>query len=112
MDTIYYNLRTRRVKVSGGADLLTFVPTPIPTPQPHQAQVQDFDRCRRHLETKAARRPLNQTVQATPESAPEPEPQQSPRSRQERTANWLELGASAAVILLCLAAAAAFFLAV
>ena len=51
MDTIYYTLNTRRVKVSGGADLLTFVPAPAPAPA-ERGQVLDFARCRQRLETR------------------------------------------------------------
>ena len=32
MDTLYYNLKARRVKVSGGEELVTFIPAPAPTP--------------------------------------------------------------------------------
>ncbi len=51
MDTTYYRFETRKVKVSGGADLLTIVPAPVAAPA---GEVLDFDRCRRRLETKSA----------------------------------------------------------
>ncbi len=51
MDTVYYNLTARRVRVSGGPDLLKFSPAPAEAPA---GEVLDFQRCRRKLETKAA----------------------------------------------------------
>lgn len=62
MDTTYYSFETRKIKVSGGADLLTIVPAAMPAPAAHAGEVLDFDRCRRKLETKAAWKDLAQAV--------------------------------------------------
>lgn len=108
MDTIYYTLNTRRVKVSGGADLLTFVPAPAPAPA-ERGQVLDFARCRQRLETKEAWKQLNQTAQDAPEVRQACEEEALPAlTRRERAANWLELSTSAAVIAVSLAAVTAF----
>ena len=111
METTYYSFDARKIKVSGGADLLTFVPASVPTPVGEEAQILDFDRCRRHLETKRAWKDLAARVEEEPEeefteefSAPRPR-----RERRERAATLLELAATAAVLLVSLAAAAAFF---
>ena len=110
MDTVYYTLNARTVKVSGGADLLTF--TPAPTPAAPAGEVLDFDRCRRRLETKAAWKNLTQAADVedvAPEEGEELLPAiPQPRSRRERAAGWLELCATAAIILVSLAATAAF----
>lgn len=109
MDTIYYHLNVRKVKVSGGADLLTLLPTPAPGPAP-AGEVLDFERCRRRLETRRAWTGLVETAQQpldseTAEPCPVPERGQS----RERAAAWLEMAASGAVILVSLAAAISFF---
>ncbi len=102
METIYYDLNARRIKVSGGADLVTFVPTPAAKPT---GEVLDFDRCRRRLETKAAWKELEKTAEEAGEpAAPAPEGTE----RRERAADWLELAASAAVIGASVAAAVSF----
>lgn len=62
MDTTYYSFETRKVKVSGGADLLTVVPAAVPAPASPAGEVLDFERCRRKLETKAAWKGLAQAV--------------------------------------------------
>ena len=72
MDTIYYTLNTRRVKVSGGADLLTFVPAPAPAPA-ERGQVLDFARCRQRLETREAWKELSRTAEAVSFSDEAPE---------------------------------------
>ena len=58
MDTTYYTFQTRKIKASGGAELVTFLPTPQPAPKAddHTAagEVLNFDLCRRRLETRAA----------------------------------------------------------
>lgn len=59
MDTTYYNFETRKIKVSGGPDLLTIVPAAVTAPA---GEVLDFDRCRRKLETKAAWKGLAKAV--------------------------------------------------
>lgn len=108
MDTIYYHLNARKVKVSGGADLVTFVPVSAPAPGSGKGEVLDFARCRQRLETQSAWRDL---VSAAQEEQPEAEedltPAQAP-SRRERLSGWLELWASAAVIAVSLAAIVAF----
>ncbi len=109
MDTIYYHLNAIKVKVSGGADLLTFVPAAAPAPAEAKGEVLDFARCRQKLETKAAWRDLSFAAAeaAAPEELEDPEPV-LPHARRERAANWLELCASVAVIAVSLAAVAAF----
>lgn len=110
MDTIYYTLNTRRVKVSGGADLLTFVPTPAPAPA-EGGQVLDFARCRQRLETKEAWKELSRTAEAVslPQDAPEEE-SFVPTSGEGKKGvpAWLDLAASAAVLASAAAATAAF----
>lgn len=79
MTTTYYTLLTRKVKVSGGADLLKVVPVAQPETTPvsadgkilaprefggtlpqaetgmePQAEILDFALCRKHMETKEA----------------------------------------------------------
>ncbi len=109
MDTVYYHLNARRIKVSGGADLVTFVPAAAPAEG--KGEVLDFAQCCRRLETKAAWRDLARAAEAVPAGEAEPGeapvPQPSP-SRQEQAAGWLELCASAAVIAVSLAAVFAF----
>lgn len=104
MDTVYYCLNARKVKVSGGPDLVKFVPAPVSAPA---GEVLDFQRCRRKLETRAA---LEQMERMTVSSQPEEDiPSLQLRSgRPSRVSGLLELAASAAVILVSLAAAAAF----
>ena len=111
MDTIYYNLSAKRVKVSGGADLLTFVTAPAAAPAPGAVgEVLDFARCRQRLETKAAWRELTLAAQEAPQ---EPEPAElsaapATPSRRERASAWLELCASAVTIAVGVAAGIAF----
>lgn len=107
MDTIYYHLNARKVKVSGGADLVTFVPSAVPAPAKGAGEVLDFARCRRRLETRQAWKALAQTAREEHQEAPAPR-EEAPRPRRERAANMLELAASAAVIAVSLAAVAAF----
>lgn len=109
MDTIYYNLSAKRVKVSGGADLLTFVPTPAPQPAAPAGQVLDFARCRQRLETKTAWKDLVRTAAEAPQTPSEEEAviPASPRERKEVPV-WLDVAASLAVIAVALAATAAF----
>lgn len=93
MDTTYYTFQTRKIKVSSGPDLVTFVPSLQPAPQAEaqaapQAEAQavpqaeaearakaqaeaktpagkilDLDLCRRHLETRAAWKELAAAAQ-------------------------------------------------
>ena len=106
MDTIYYTLNTRRVKVSGGADLLTFVPAPAPTPA---GEVLDFARCRERLETREAWKELSRTAEAVSfsDEAPEEVPAAA-AVRRERRESRLDLVVSVALLLTAAAAAAAF----
>lgn len=69
MDTVYYNLQAKKIKVSGGADMLAVVPAPVPAPASPAGEVLDFALCRRRLETKAAWKGLAQAVESvkTPE---------------------------------------------
>jgi hypothetical protein len=110
MDTIYYNVRARKVKVSGGADLLTFDRTPVAAPAGAPAgEVLDFARCRQRLETKAAWKELTDaacgdTVEEQPEECAAP----ARIRRGAGASNCLELCATLSVILVSLSAALAF----
>ncbi len=109
METTYYKLNARKVKVSGGADMTTFVPVavPAPAPQPQQAgQVLDFDRYRQRLETRAAWQELA-TAQA-PAASPVQRRQRSHPTKAQRAQNALEVLATLAVLMVSLAATAAF----
>ena len=108
MDTIYYTLNTRRVKVSGGADLLTFVPAPAPAPA-ERGQVLDFARCRQRLETREAWKELSRTAEAVSfsDEAPEEVPAAA-AVRRERRYSRLDLVVSVGLRLTAGAAAAAF----
>lgn len=110
MDTVYYHLNARKVKVSGGADLVTFLPAAVSAPQSGGGEVLDFARCRQRLETKAAWKDLTRAAEETPqvEEAEETVSPQPPLTRRERAMNWLEVCASAAVIAVSLAAVIAF----
>ena len=111
MDTTYYTLNVRRVKVSGGADLISFVPVSAPAPAEGTGAVLDFARCRQRLETKAAWKGL---VEAAREELPEESfsqenvEAQPVSSRQEKVRGWLELAATVAMIAVSLAAVVAF----
>ncbi len=109
MDTLYYDLEVKRVKVSGGADLLTLAPVAEEGTGGPAGEVLDFARCRRRLETKAAWEDLARAAVPEPVGA-EPEAVLRParRSRRVGAAVWLELAASAAVLGVALAAMAAF----
>lgn len=86
MTTTYYTFQTRKVKVSGGADLLTLVPVAqadsaqisadgkVLAPKAFggtvpqagggaKAEILDFDFCRRHMETKNAWKALAQAAE-------------------------------------------------
>lgn len=144
MTTTYYTFHTRKVKVSGGADLLTLVPVAQPEATPlsadgkilapkafggklpgaqsedptgPKAEILDFDLCRKHVETKNAWQSLAHAAREDEEDDPdtrweavewEEEVDSRKPSSQEKTANWLELCASAAVIITALSAAIAF----
>ena len=105
MDTIYYNVNARRVKVSGGPDLVRLEPVPVAASAdlPRQARVLDFDRCRRELETRAAWQRLEQTARECEEHGEE-RGLYTPLPRTQRASQWLEIAASAAIIVMCAAA--------
>lgn len=110
MDTVYYNLKARRIKVSGGEELVTFVPAPAPKPA---GEVLDFARCRQKLERKTAWKRLTEAAQedgAEERWAPaEPGMKAEPAPRPGRGMERLELAATLAVTLVSLSAALAFF---
>lgn len=110
MDTTYYTFQTRKIKVSGGADLLTLVPAAVTAPASPAGEVLDFDRCRRKLETKAAWKGLVQAVADVKAPAVENSGDTAYEAvvPAERTGSWLELCTSVAVILVCLCAGWAF----
>ena len=108
MDTIYYTFQTRKVKVSGGADLLTFVPAPAPAPA-DRGQVLDFARCRQRLETREAWKELSRTAEAVSFSDEAPEDGTPAAAvRRERRESRLDLVVSVALLLTAAAAVAAF----
>lgn len=145
MTTAYYTFNTRKVKVSGGADMLTLVPVAqaepsavsadgkvlaprafggkLPTALPQaeaksetKAEILDFDLCRKHMETKTAWNSLARAAQGEDEDdldtrweAVEQEEERSDReTAREKTLGYLELCATAAVIITALSAAIAF----
>lgn len=96
MTTAYYTFQTRKVKVSGGPDLLSLVPVAhteaqaaqddgkvlalkafggvIPqagTREARKAEILDFDFCRRHMETKSAWKALTQAAEDGEQSGEE-----------------------------------------
>ena len=125
METTYYTFQTRNIKASGGAELVTFIPSLQPEPKTddatHTGEVLNFDLCRRRLETRAAWKDLTAAAQSAPE-VQEPEAQvettprrarrpvrTQPRKRQAKTpAPWVDILTSAcALALVCLVGAAA-----
>ena len=109
METVYYHLNVRRVKVSGGADLVSFVPVAAPAGGGERGEVLDFARCRQRLETKAAWRELSRTAEAVSfsDEAPEEVPAAA-AVRRERRESRLDLVVSVALLLTAAAAVAAF----
>lgn len=144
MTTTYYTFHTRKVKVSGGADLLTLVPVAqkepsavsadgkvlaprafggkLPCaegeskPEP-KAEILDFALCRKHMETRSAWQSLTQVAQGEDEEFEdtrweaverEEEPEAREPSLREKALSYLELCATAAVIITALSAAIAF----
>ncbi len=109
MDTTYYSFETKKIKVSGGADMLAVVPAAVPASP--AGEVLDFALCRRRLETKAAWKDLAQAVEAVKTPSAEQgggeaaafakRPRKARTSRVDRAGGWLELCASLAVILVC-----------
>lgn len=115
MDTIYYHLNAKKVKVSGGADLVTYIPEGLSAPagDSPRGEVLDFAACRQRLETKSAWKDLTAIARDTalPETDPGdlPTPETAaPRARRSHGGDWLELCASAAILLVSLAAVWSF----
>lgn len=113
MTTTYYTFRTQRVKVSGGADLLTLVPVAqhAPAEGRRKAEIIDFDVCRKHAETRQAWDTLSQTARKsklTEEIRATEEPETPSQPARPSGTERMELIASAAVIVTALSAAAAF----
>ena len=118
MDTTYYTFQTRKIKASGGTDLVTFVPTVQPAPQSkptddRTGEVLNFDLCRRRLETRTAWKDLTAVARSAVEVAVTQEdetPARRPaRERKVRVREpWVEILASALALgLVCLVGAAA-----
>ena len=116
MDTVYYTFNTRRVKVSGGPDLVRLVPVSSGARKSGCAgEIVDLEQFRRHMDTKKAWKELSLTAAQLPGLSKEEEEEEAeaeaapaaPRSG-GNVPLWLELGATAAVLLAGLAAAAAF----
>lgn len=116
MDTIYYHLNAKKVKVSGGADLVTYIPESVAAPagEGPRGEVLDFAACRQRLETRNAWKDLADTARDLPlpeepleEDAPVAEAV-LPRTRRSHGGDWLELCTSAAILLVSLAAVWAF----
>ena len=120
MDTTYYRFQSRKIKASGGADLVTFVPTVQPAPQAKPTatpagEVLDFDLCRRRLETRTAWKDLAAAarsvgeVELPQETEAQARPVPRPRRRKVRAREpWVEILASALALgLVCLVGAAA-----
>lgn len=120
MTTTYYTFRTRKVKVSGGPDLVTLVPEVQTAPAPRSAgeakgEVLDFDFCRKHMETKNAWKALAQAAEESGEDeALLAEGYASGRQKDQKApGKWqssarLELVATMAVILVSVCASLAF----
>ncbi|MDE6108324.1 MAG: hypothetical protein K2F83_06605 [Oscillospiraceae bacterium] len=139
MTTAYYTFNTRKVKVSGGHDMLTLVPVAQTEPSVasadgkvlapkafgdsqtengEKAEILDFNLCRKHMETRNAWQSLTRAVKGEDEeddldtrwAAVEREEEVSNRepSKREQTMSYLELCATAAVIITALSAAIAF----
>ena len=124
MDTTYYTFQTRKIKASGGAELVSFVPSLQPDPQAREAaapagEVLNFDLCRRRLETRAAWKDLTAAAQSVGEvettQEEEPIPYRPVREHGNRSrvrtrvrAPWVEILASALALgFVCLVGAVA-----
>ena len=114
MDTIYYTLSTRRVKVCGGPDMVRFVPVAGVQPAREgkgRGEILDLDLCKKRLETKNAWKDFARMTADAPDLPGEEEAEEAPiisHTHREKGASLLELGATAAVLLAGLSAAAAF----
>lgn len=116
MDTVYYTFNTRRVKVSGGPDLVRLIPTSsVARKTDHAGEIVDLEQFRRRMDTKKAWKELSLTATRLSDLSEEEEEEEAeteaapaaPRSG-GNVPLWLELGSTAAVLLAGLAAAAAF----
>lgn len=103
MDTTYYSLSARHLKVSGGADLLSVSCAPVAAAADRPGQILDFETCRHRLGAQA---------QAEEPEEPAERPAVKPRSgRAERRAglSWaLEVCATVCVILASISAVVMF----
>ena len=117
MDTVYYTFNTRRVKVSGGPDLVRLIPAPSAARKSdHTGEIVDLEQFRRRMDTKKAWKELSLTAmrlsdlteEEGDDNADEPEAAPAPLRSAGNVPLWLELGATAAVLLAGLSAAAAF----
>ena len=119
MDTTYYTFQTRKIKASGGAELVSFVPSLQPDPQARETaapagEVLNFDLCRRRLETRTAWKDLTAAAQSVGEIQDvEEESQAAPRrpahARKARVREpWVEILTSALALgFVCLVGAVA-----
>ena len=110
MDTLHYHLDAKKVKASGGAELVALVPRAVPASSGSRGEVLDFARCRQKLETKNAWEALNRAAGDVADGEEEPEPAFSPtpKARSSHGLDWLEVCASVAVIWVSLCAGWAF----
>lgn len=125
MDTTYYTFQPTKIKASGGAELVTFIPSLQPEPKTddatHTGEVLNFDLCRRRLETRAAWKDLAAMARNAGEVEP-PQETKAPvealsrrpvpahaRKRQPRNrAPWVDILTSAlALALVCVVGAVA-----
>lgn len=102
METIYYQLNARRVKISGGPDRMTFSrPHAVPVPE-GGGQLLDFERGKLRVERKAL---LKNALRAEPPLSEDPVPMETPRSsagsRSGRLFLGLELLTSGAILAVC-----------
>ena len=119
MDTTYYTFQSRKIKASGGAELVTFVPAVQPAPQaddtPHAGEVLNFDLCRRRLETRSAWKDLTAAahaagaVEITEEQDVPVSPRRPAHGKKARAREpWAEILASAIALgFVCLVGAVA-----
>jgi len=110
MESMYRDVTVRRVKVSGGEDLVRYIPAPVRKPG-QGGQVLDFARCREKLEARGELPAQSRDGQRHKEAR-----QRKARRRKGRFAPcrtvlaWvLELAASGAVIAVSAGALRAFF---
>ena len=104
METIYYHLNTRRVKISGGPDLITFSrchTEPVPK---GGGQLLDFERSKLRLERKTL---LKGTLESEPylyeaeDNSPTETAQPTAEPKSGKLFLGLDLLASGAVLAVC-----------